>query len=155
MCRQPQAPLAPALVRHRIADPRFVRIIHRFLKAGIMEDGAVSAGEEGTPQGGLVSPVLANIYLHYVLDLWFEKRYVRSCRGKAYLVRYADDFIVCFQGWIQPIDATLARRMKAKRKRLKPKRKRRGRLAPMCMPLRYNELRGCDSGHQTTCLLRR
>lgn len=84
-------------VRHRIADPRFVRIIHRFLKAGIMEDGAVSAGEEGTPQGGLVSPVLANIYLHYVLDLWFEKRYARSCRGRAYLVRYADDFIACFQ----------------------------------------------------------
>ena len=64
-----------------------MRIIHRFLKAG----------KEGTPQGGLVSPVLANIYLHYVLDLWFEKRYARSCRGKAYLVRYADDFIACFQ----------------------------------------------------------
>ncbi len=62
-----------------------------------MEDGVVSASEEGTPQGGLVSPVLANIYLHYVLDLWFERRFKRSCRGKAYLVRYADDFIACFQ----------------------------------------------------------
>lgn len=61
-------------LRHRIADPKFVRIIQRFLKGGVMEDGVVSASEEGTPQGGLVSPVLANIYLHYVLDLWFEKR---------------------------------------------------------------------------------
>ena len=84
-------------LKHRIADPRFVRILQRFLKAGVMEDGAVKASEEGTPQGGLVSPVLANIYLHYVLDLWFEKRYARTCRGKAFLVRYADDFIACFQ----------------------------------------------------------
>ena len=84
-------------LRHRIADPCFVRIIQRFLKAGVMEDGVVSASEEGTPQGGLVSPVLANIYLHYVLDVWFEKRYARMCRGKAYLVRYCDDFIACFQ----------------------------------------------------------
>jgi RNA-directed DNA polymerase len=84
-------------LEHRIADPCFLRIIRRFLKAGVMEDGVVSASEEGTPQGGLVSPVLANIYLHYVLDLWFERRFKRSCRGKAYLVRYADDFITCFQ----------------------------------------------------------
>jgi len=84
-------------LEHRIADPCFLRIIRRFLKAGVMEDGVVSASDEGTPQGGLVSPVLANIYLHYVLDLWFEKRFKRSCRGKAYLVRYADDFIACFQ----------------------------------------------------------
>jgi group II intron reverse transcriptase/maturase len=84
-------------LEHRIADPCFLRIIRRFLKAGVMEDGVVSASEEGTPQGGLVSPVLANIYLHYVLDLWFERRFKRSCRGKAYLVRYADDLIACFQ----------------------------------------------------------
>ena len=84
-------------LEHRIADPRFLRILRRFLKAGVMEDGVVSASEEGTPQGGLVSPVLANIYLHYVLDLWFEKRFGKSCRGKAYLVRYADDFIACFE----------------------------------------------------------
>ena len=84
-------------LEHRIADSCFLRIIRRFLKAGVMEDGVVSASEEGTPQGGLVSPVLANIYLHYVLDLWFERRFKRSCRGKAYLVRFADDFIACFQ----------------------------------------------------------
>ncbi len=62
-----------------------------------MEDGAVQASEEGTPQGGLVSPVLANIYLHYVLDMWFEKRFALRCRGKAFLIRYCDDFIACFQ----------------------------------------------------------
>ena len=81
---------------HRIADPRFLRIIRRFLKAGVLEDGAFSVSEQGTPQGGLVSPTLANIYLHYVLDVWFEKRYAKSCRGRAYLVRYADDFVACF-----------------------------------------------------------
>lgn len=77
-------------LKHRIADPRLLRIIQRFLKAGVMEDGAVRASEEGTPQGGLVSPVLANIYLHYVLDMWFEKRFARRCRGKALLIRYCD-----------------------------------------------------------------
>jgi group II intron reverse transcriptase/maturase len=81
---------------HRIADPRLLRIIDRFLKAGVLEDGVFGASEQGTPQGGLVSPALANIYLHYVLDVWFEKRYARSCRGKAFLVRYADDFVACF-----------------------------------------------------------
>ena len=82
---------------HRIADERLLRIVRRFLKAGAMEAGVFSDTEAGTPQGGLVSPVLANIYLHYVLDLWFEKRYTRSCRGRAYLVRYADDFVACFE----------------------------------------------------------
>lgn len=81
---------------HRIADPCFLRIIERFLKAGVLEDGVFSASDLGTPQGGLVSPVLANIYLHYVLDVWFEKRFAKSCRGKAYLARFADDFVACF-----------------------------------------------------------
>lgn len=82
---------------HRIADPNLMRIVRRFLKAGHLEDGQLHASERGTPQGGLVSPVLANIYLHYVLDLWFEKRYARGCAGQARLVRYADDFIACFE----------------------------------------------------------
>jgi group II intron reverse transcriptase/maturase len=82
---------------HRISDPRFLRIIDRFLKAGVLEDGVFGASEQGTPQGGLVSPALANIYLHYCLDLWFEKRYAKSCRGQAHLVRFADDFVACFQ----------------------------------------------------------
>ena len=81
---------------HRLSDPVLLRIIRRFLKAGVLEEGKFSVSDYGTPQGGLVSPVLANIYLHYVLDLWFEKRYANTCKGRAYLVRYADDFIGCF-----------------------------------------------------------
>jgi len=83
-------------LEQRIADPNVLRIIQRFLKAGMLEDGVFSATVEGTPQGGLVSPVLSNIYLHYVLDLWFEKRYAKSCSGRAYLIRYADDYVACF-----------------------------------------------------------
>jgi RNA-directed DNA polymerase len=82
---------------HRISDTRLLRIIDRFLKAGVLEDGVFTASDQGTPQGGLVSPVLANIYLHYVLDIWFEKRYAKTCHGTARLVRYADDFVACFQ----------------------------------------------------------
>jgi len=83
-------------LEHRVGDPVLLRIIRRLLKAGVMEAGVFTASEAGTPQGGLVSPVLANIYLHYVLDLWFEKRYVRTCKGQGYLIRYADDFVACF-----------------------------------------------------------
>lgn len=82
---------------HRIADQRILRMVKRFLKAGIVEDGVVRESEVGTPQGGSVSPMLSNIYLHYVLDLWFEKVYRQSCKGKAVLIRYCDDFVVCFQ----------------------------------------------------------
>ncbi len=84
-------------VRHRIGDERIVRLILRMLKAGILEDGLVRASTEGTPQGSILSPLLSNIYLHYVLDLWFEHRFKRSCQGEAYYFRYADDFIACFQ----------------------------------------------------------
>lgn len=84
-------------LEHRIADRRFVRTLHRFLKAGVMEDGVLSASEEGTPQGGLVSPVLSNVYLHYVLDLWFVRSFSKSCMGKAHLVRYCDDFVAFFE----------------------------------------------------------
>jgi RNA-directed DNA polymerase len=84
-------------IEHRIGDSNLLRLIQRFLKAGILEDGVFYASDEGTPQGGLASPTLANIYLHYVLDLWFEKRFAQGCQGKAYLVRYADDFVACFE----------------------------------------------------------
>ena len=82
---------------HRVADKRVLRYIKRFLKAGIQEDGAFRASERGTPQGGVISPLLANIYLHYTLDLWFNRRFYKSCNGVARLIRYADDFVVCFQ----------------------------------------------------------
>jgi group II intron reverse transcriptase/maturase len=84
-------------VEQRIADPSLLRLIARFLKAGVMEQGTYMEAERGTPQGGLISPVLANIYLHYVLDLWFEKRVKKQSRGFAQMTRYADDFVVCFE----------------------------------------------------------
>jgi RNA-directed DNA polymerase len=62
-----------------------------------MEDGLTRASEEGVPQGGNLSPLLSNVYLHYALDLWFEKRFRKHCRGEAYFYRYADDFLACFQ----------------------------------------------------------
>lgn len=82
---------------HRIEDKRIQRMVKRFLKAGVSEDWSVTISDEGTPQGGVISPILANIYLHYALDLWFEKVYRKSCTGFARLIRYADDFVVCFQ----------------------------------------------------------
>ena len=84
-------------LRHRIGDERVIRVIIRMLKSGIMEEGLVHATEEGTPQGSILSPLLSNIYLHYVLDLWFNRRVRRQSRGEAYLFRYADDFLACFQ----------------------------------------------------------
>jgi group II intron reverse transcriptase/maturase len=84
-------------LRQRIGDERVLRLIVRMLRAGIMEDGLVQPGEVGTPQGSILSPLLSNIYLHYVLDLWFQRRMRRRCQGEAYLFRFADDFLACFQ----------------------------------------------------------
>jgi RNA-directed DNA polymerase len=84
-------------LRHRIGDERVIRLIIRMLKSGIMEDGLVQASEEGTPQGSILSPLLSNIYLHYVLDLWISRRVSRQSRGEAYYFRFADDFVACFQ----------------------------------------------------------
>lgn len=86
------------MLDQRIADPMILRLIGKWLKAGVMDNGVVVVrNEEGTPQGGPISPILANIYLHYVLDLWFARVIRPACRGEAHLVRYADDFVVCFQ----------------------------------------------------------
>jgi len=84
-------------LEHRIGDPRIIRLIKRMLKVGIMEDGLVQASEKGTPQGSILSPLLSNIYLHYSLDLWFNHRFRKQCRGEAYYFRFADDFLACFQ----------------------------------------------------------
>ncbi len=84
-------------LEHDIQDKNFLRYIKRFLIAGIMEGTELIDSDRGTPQGGVISPVLANVYLHYVLDLWFEKAIKPKLRGEAYYVRYADDFLILFQ----------------------------------------------------------
>jgi group II intron reverse transcriptase/maturase len=84
-------------LEHDIEDKNFLRYIARFLKAGIIEELKYYESAKGTPQGGLVSPVLANIYLHYVLDMWFEIVVKKNCSGDAEIIRYADDFVCFFQ----------------------------------------------------------
>jgi group II intron reverse transcriptase/maturase len=84
-------------VEHRVGDPRLISLIRRWLKANVLEDEELHPSEEGTPQGGSISVLLSNLYLHYVLDLWFERVVKPRLRGEAYLVRYIDDFVLCFQ----------------------------------------------------------
>lgn len=84
-------------LQHRIGDPRLLRLVRKWLRAGVSEEGEWSRTTVGTPQGAVVSPILANIYLHYVLDLWVEQWRKRQARGEVYVVRYADDFVMGFQ----------------------------------------------------------
>jgi group II intron reverse transcriptase/maturase len=84
-------------VEHRIGDQRILRLIRKWLRAGVLEDGIVSVSEQGTAQGAVISPLLANIYLHYALDLWAERYRRREATGDMIIVRYADDFIVGFE----------------------------------------------------------
>ena len=84
-------------IEHRIGDPRMIRLIRKWLKAGVMEDGQWSSTETGTPQGSVVSPTLANVYLHYCFDLWAERWRRRLARGQVVYVRYADDIVVGFE----------------------------------------------------------
>ena len=84
-------------VEHRIGDPRILRLIRKWLQAGVFEDGMVRQSDRGTGQGSVISPLLANIYLHYVFDLWAKRWRVREATGNMILVRYADDIVVGFQ----------------------------------------------------------
>ena len=84
-------------LEHRIGDRRIIRLIQKWLKAGVLEDGVVSVSDRGTGQGSVISPLLANIYLHYALDLWAERWRRHEATGDMIIVRYADDFIVGFQ----------------------------------------------------------
>ena len=87
-----------------IQDKNFLRYVKRFLIAGIMEGTELIESDQGTPQGGLISPILANVYLHYVLDWWFEHAVKPYLRGEAYYVRYADDFLILFQYENEAVD---------------------------------------------------
>ena len=84
-------------VEHRIGDKRIIRLIRKWLKAGVLEDGVVTVSEMGTGQGSVISPLLANIYMHYVLDLWANRWRQREAQGDMVIVRYADDFVVGFE----------------------------------------------------------
>ena len=84
-------------VEHRIGDPRIVRLIQKWLKAGVLEDGIVTTSDKGTGQGSVISPLLANVYLHYVFDLWANRWRRREAQGDVVIVRYADDFAVGFE----------------------------------------------------------
>lgn len=85
------------LLRQRVRDGVVLRLIGKWLHAGVLEEGAVTHPEAGTPQGGVISPLLANIYLHYVLDVWFEEEVQPRLRGRCFLIRYADDFVMAFE----------------------------------------------------------
>lgn len=84
-------------LEYTIKDKHFIRYIGRFLNCGVMEQGKKIKVDQGTPQGGLISPILANVYLHYVLDLWIEKDIKKRYKGEVYEIRYADDFVICFE----------------------------------------------------------
>jgi group II intron reverse transcriptase/maturase len=84
-------------VAHRIADPRILRLIRKWLRAGVSEDGTWSRTSVGTPQGAVISPLLANVYLHYVLDLWVQNWRTKAATGEVIFIRYADDFVMGFQ----------------------------------------------------------
>jgi len=84
-------------IEHRIADRRILRLIRKWLQAGVMEDGRWSRTSVGTPQGAVISPLLANVYMHYVLDLWVEQWRGKRAEGDCIIVRYADDFVMGFQ----------------------------------------------------------
>src|SRR5438552_4850455 len=84
-------------VEHRIGDQRIVRLIQKWLKAGVMEEGQWFETEEGTPQGAVISPVLANLYLHHELDLWVNRWRMKEATGDVIIVRYADDAVLGFQ----------------------------------------------------------
>ena len=84
------------LLRRRIRDGVLSRLIGKWLNAGVLEDGNITFPDQGSPQGGVISPLLANVYLHYVLDLWFEQEVKPRLRGRAFLIRYADDFVIGF-----------------------------------------------------------
>jgi RNA-directed DNA polymerase len=85
-----------SLLRRRVRDGVLLRLIDKWLNAGVLEEGSLSYPEAGTPQGGVISPLLANVYLHYVLDDWFEREVKPRLRGRAFLIRYADDFVIGF-----------------------------------------------------------
>ena len=83
-------------LQRRVRDGVLLRLIGKWLNAGVLEDGCVTHPEKGSPQGGVVSPILSNVFLHYVLDEWFEREVQPRLKGRSFLIRYADDFVMGF-----------------------------------------------------------
>lgn len=100
-------------LEHDIGDKNFLRYVTRFLRAGVMEDGRWRDSEAGVPQGSLIGPVMSNVYLHYVIDMWFAEVVTANCKGRAGMVRFADDTVFCFE-----MEADARRFFAALRKRL-------------------------------------
>ncbi|HKB37121.1 MAG TPA: group II intron reverse transcriptase/maturase [Gemmataceae bacterium] len=128
-------------LRLRVRDGVLLRLIDKWLKAGVMEDGSVSYPEAGAPQGGVASPLLSNVFLHYVLDLWFERDVKPRRRQRAFLVRYADDFAIGFrdQGDAQRVLEVLPKRFGKYGLRVHPTKTR---LVPFCRPPAKAEAQG-------------
>jgi RNA-directed DNA polymerase len=122
-----------AFLRLRVRDGVLLRLIDKWLKAGVLEDGCVSYPEAGTPQGGVISPLLSNVFLHYVLDLWFDQDVKPRLRQRAFLVRYADDFVIGFrdQGDAQRVLEVLPKRFGKYGLSIHPTKTR---LVPFCPP---------------------
>jgi len=89
--------LLAGFLRQKIRDERFIRYVHRMFKAGVLAQGELTVSEEGVPQGSICSPILANVFAHYVIDVWFEEVVQPRCAGRVRLFRYADDLVVCCQ----------------------------------------------------------
>jgi group II intron reverse transcriptase/maturase len=133
------------LLKQRVQDGVLLRLIGKWLKAGVLEDGSVTFPEAGTPQGGVISPLLANVYLHYVLDVWFEREVKPRLRGRAFLVRYADDFVMgfaCEEDARQVLDV-LPKRFGRYGLTLHPEKTR---LVPFCRP-HQQPRRGASAGN--------
>jgi len=139
------------MLRHRVRDGVIVRLIGKWLNAGVLEDGCVYRPEAGTPQGGVISPLLANIYLHEVIDVWFHQEVCPRMRGHAFMVRYADDLVMAFEAEedARRVEAVLKRRLAKYGLRLHPEKTR---LVPFQRPAR-NDKGGSGPGPGTFDLL--
>ena len=120
-------------LQHRIADPRMLRLIQKWLKAGILNDGKVEVSDRGTPQGAVISPLLANVYLHYAFDMWADRWRRQEATGNVVIVRYADDIVVGFE---HETDAVRFREALA------------ARLASFCLTLHPEKTRLIQFGHR-------
>jgi RNA-directed DNA polymerase len=132
-------------LRHRMRDGVLKRLIGKWLKAGVMEEGNVSYPDSGSPQGGVISPLLANVFLHYVLDTWFRQEVQPRLRGRAHLIRYADDFVILFthEEDARRVMEVLPKRLGKYGLTLHPDKTR---LVPFCRPsCKTNDTKGDDN----------